>query len=105
MNGRKFINKIMTGLWLTCAMALVHAETPVWTFTPINRNNTHGRGERHRHHELSSHQSIHKDTYISQNGTAFPMKHSWRKTNNYVRELPNPLCFRLPAILYFEFIH
>lgn len=34
MNG-KFINKIMIGLWLTCAMALVHAGTPLWTFTPL----------------------------------------------------------------------
>ncbi len=35
MNGRQFINKIMIGLWLTCAMALVHAGTPLWTFTPL----------------------------------------------------------------------
>ena len=34
MNG-KFINKIMIGLWLTCVMALVHAGTPLSTFTPL----------------------------------------------------------------------
>ena len=37
MNGRKFINKIMIGLWLTCVMALVHAGTPLWTFTPLTQ--------------------------------------------------------------------
>ena len=25
----------MIGLWLTCVMALVHAGTPLWTFTPL----------------------------------------------------------------------
>ena len=35
MNGRQFINKIIVGLWLTFAMALVHAGTPLWTFTPL----------------------------------------------------------------------
>ncbi|MCX7117131.1 MAG: hypothetical protein NTW94_04355 [Legionellales bacterium] len=37
MNGRTFIHKIMIGLWLTCAMALVHAGAPLWTFTPLTR--------------------------------------------------------------------
>lgn len=37
MNSRKFINKIMIGLWLTCVMALVHAGTPLWTLTPLTQ--------------------------------------------------------------------
>ncbi|RUR17223.1 DUF1566 domain-containing protein [Legionella sp. km535] len=37
MNSRTFINKIMIGLWLTCVMALVHAGTPLWTFTPLTQ--------------------------------------------------------------------
>ncbi|MGL6029299.1 MAG: hypothetical protein ACRC0M_05905 [Legionella sp.] len=37
MNGRTFINKIMIGLWLTCVMALVHAGTPLWTYTPLTQ--------------------------------------------------------------------
>ncbi len=35
MNSRQFINKIMIGVWLIFAMALVHAGTPLWTFTPL----------------------------------------------------------------------
>lgn len=37
MNGRNFIRKIMIGLWLTCAMTLVHAGMPLWTFTPLTQ--------------------------------------------------------------------
>ncbi|CAM4407715.1 MAG: hypothetical protein LEGION0403_FIIPPAGN_00912 [Legionella sp.] len=35
MNGKWFFNNIMIGVWLICTMALVHAGTPLWTFTPL----------------------------------------------------------------------
>ena len=64
----------------------------------IKTNNHHASGERHRFSELSNHQSIQKDTYISDE------RYSWRNADNYIRELPQPLCFGLPTIMYFEFI-
>ncbi|HHF0578356.1 TPA: hypothetical protein ACPHXX_000565 [Legionella anisa] len=35
MNGKQFINKIITGTWMMLGMAFVHAGTPLWTFTPL----------------------------------------------------------------------